>query len=114
MPFIVEVFSLRLEGWTLPRFRSCMIRPRRGVLLMAEEHVPEWNRTSRVARLQDPDTGAPLEDAGTLYDTTLVCARPECWTLSGIERVEDYQRVIEYAQSWLVTPVSCSAQDKPL
>ena len=114
MSFVVEVFPLRLEGWTLPRFRSCMIRPWRGVLLMSEEHVPEWNRGSKVARLRDPDSGAPMDDVGALYDTVLVCARPDCWTLNGIERVEKDLRVIEYAQSWLVTPVERSSEGKSL
>ncbi|ANN80882.1 hypothetical protein BAU07_26540 (plasmid) [Bordetella flabilis] len=81
---------------------------------MAEEHVPEWNRTSKVARLQDARSGAPIDDAGALFDAVLVCARPECWTLTGLERVEQGLRVIEYAQSWLVTPVVCSASDKSL
>lgn len=103
MPFVVEVSPLREQGWTLPRFRSCMKRSRRGVVLVSEEHVADWNRTAKVARVIDARTGAPVDDVAPLYDVVLVCARPSCWTLNGIERIESGLRTIEYAQAWLIT-----------
>lgn len=105
---IFDVLPLRERGWTLPRFRSCMLRPVRAQLSVVDEMDPHLNRATRVARLSDPATGEPLASLGELRDAVLVCVRSDYLTISGVERVLDAPggRVIEYAQTWMLTSAS--------
>jgi len=96
---------MREEGWILPRFRSCMLRPVRGVLSLRDERVDDLMRNARIARLVDPDTGVALTAPPALFDATLTRATADEWTLAGFERIEHMGRVVDYAQTWLISPV---------
>lgn len=99
---VVDLRLVRKEGWVLPRFRSCMYRPVRGVLVLREEHQPDLMRTMRTARLL-PEAGGPaLADVLPLYDATLVWCDGTRMVLTGFERVQAFPgaQVIDYAQSW--------------
>ena len=102
---VVEVRLIRKEGWKLPRFRSCMYHPVRGVLRLREDHAQDLMRLCRVAELLNASTGLPVEGLLPLYDATIIAADGFSWTLTGFERVWDAGRTIDYAQTWLVDPV---------
>lgn len=105
---VFDVVLTREGGWTLPRFRSCFRRPIRGVLEVFDELDPHLHRATRIARLVDPLTHQPMLVPPPLHDVVLICVRRDYWTLTGIERVPDRlgERVFEYAQSWILTPVA--------
>lgn len=107
---IVDVRLVRKEGWKLPRFRSCMYRPVRGVLRLREDHADDLMRLCRVAELLDPVTGRPVEGVLPLYDAQLIAADGLSWTLTGFERVWDAGRLIDYAQTWLVDPAELTGE----
>lgn len=97
---IVDLRYVRKEGWVLPRFRACMYIAKRGVLVLREEHVKDFSRTMRIARLVTT-TGAPNADVPPLYDATLAWCDGSRLILTGFERLEvGVGRWIDYAQSW--------------
>lgn len=104
---LFDVIPLREEGWALPRFRSCMLRPVRADLVVRDVPDRELHRTTRLACLRDPGTLVALEHPRPLYDVTLLCVDSDYMTLTGFERVFDElaQREYHYAQSWLLTRV---------
>ena len=102
---IVEVRRVREGGWVLPRFRSCMHPPVRGLLRVAERYVPELRRHARVADLLDPKTAVPVAGVLSLLDATLIQAHGDTFTITGIERVQQGMREIDFAQTWLIDPV---------
>lgn len=102
---LVDILALRAAGWRLPRFRLCMLHPRRGVLTLHEEWMPAWHRHVRVARLLDPATGADANGVPPLFDPALLHMTADEWVLSGIESTSDGERTIDVAQTWRVTPV---------
>ncbi|TVT55705.1 MAG: hypothetical protein FHK80_13900 [Azoarcus sp. PHD] len=75
---------------------------------MFDELDPHLHRATRIARLVDPLTHQPMLVPPPLHDVVLICVRRDYWTLTGIERVPDRlgERVFEYAQSWILTPVA--------
>ena len=101
---IVSIRRQYDKGWQLPRFRLAMYRPTEGILIIKDELVTEWNRNSRVARIQDHQSGAELEFL-PLFDVQVVRATPFEWALAGIERINDADRILEFAQTWAVEPV---------
>lgn len=105
-----DVVPLREEGWALPRFRACMLRPVRGDLLVRDLADHGLHRACRVARLRDPVTLVELPAPRPLYDATLLCVDWDYMTLTGFERVFDElaQREYHYAQSWLLKAVGDS------
>jgi len=102
----VEVRRLRAEGWVLPKFRLAMGHGERGILRVRQEDVPTLNRHCLVARLYDTDNGSEIADLPPLHDAALLHLSPEEMVLSGFERIESVGRVIDFAQSWRIKPVT--------
>lgn len=106
MPALLfDLRRVRQQGWVLPRFRSCMLQPVRGVLRVTEQRLPDMHRTARVAQLHDADTGQPLADVPPLIDAALLAADGVSLTLTSFERIQQGERVIDYAQTWLLDAV---------
>ena len=102
---VVEVFLMRQQGWTLPKFRFATGPHIPGVLHVKDEAIPSLNRSARVARLHDVHTGFALDIPRPLIDATLIYQSAEDWVLTGFEQIDDGLRVLDYAQSWYVRPV---------
>jgi hypothetical protein len=102
---IVEVRRIREDGWPLPRFRLAFLRPVRGVLDLKERYVPDLNRTTRVARLLDRASGAEIEETPPIIDVRLIYATGDEMVLIGLERKDQFGRLVDQAQTWRVTPV---------
>lgn len=100
MNLIVDIYLVRRQGWVLPRFRACMYRPSRGILLVRDQHIVEMRRHIRVATLQPtPDSAEPAPPP--LHDVQLVWSDGHELMLNGFERIEESPgRWIDYAQSW--------------
>lgn len=113
---IFDVLPLREKGWALPRFRLCMLRAVPACLRVSDSLDIHLARATRIAQLVEPGTGKEL-GIPPLYDAVLVCVRSDYMTISGIERFQDplSERVIEYAQTWMLTPAgaSLSPEDPP-
>jgi len=99
------ILPLRDKGCALPRWRTCMPSAIRADVLIADETDPAWHRSTRVARLYDPDSRKPLAHPSPLYDVTIISASGDYLVLAGLERTRDdlLDREIAYAQSWLLT-----------
>lgn len=109
---IVDLHLVRREGWKLPRFRTCMYKPVRGVLYLREEHVNDLNRLCRVAKLVSPTTRIPLDAVRPLYDAMIIAAEADRLTLTGFERVWWSGRWLDFAQTWLIDVVEVRAPDR--
>lgn len=101
---IVDLHLVRREGWKLPRFRTCMYKPVRGVLRLKEERADDLNRLCRVATLIGLDK-QPLSAVRPLYDAMLIAAEHDRLTLTGFERVWWAGRWLDFAQTWLLDVV---------
>lgn len=77
-----------------------MDAPIRADLMVTDERDHSSHRYSRVARLRDPVTHAPL-DYPPLYDVTLVCVAGDYLTLTGVELLRS-----EIARSHTASPGS--------
>ena len=99
---IVAVVRLRDAGKVVPRYTLAFSAPYRGVLTLADEHVPSLNRHSLVAILRDPDSGAPIDGLCPLVDARIVRATADEWVLTGFERVILNMDERDCAQSWVV------------
>lgn len=107
MPTLLfDLRRVRQQGWVLPRFCSCMLRPVRGVLRVTEQRLNDMHRSARVAELLDPATGHPLADVPPLIDAVLLAADGAGLTITGVERILEGERVIDYAQTWLLDAVT--------
>lgn len=76
-----------------------------GTFQVVEERDSELSRSVRVARiLAVPPTATPLLE---LYDVTIISAKPDWWTFTGWERIQDGSGVLPrtYQQSWILIPV---------
>lgn len=82
-----------------------MYPPVRGVLRVREGMIPELHRTARVAELIEPDSSALVADVLPLFDAALIFADGQSMTITGFERVWSAGRLIDYAQTWLVSHV---------
>ena len=98
----VSVYCLRTAGVAFPQHNLAFVKPRLGILLLNDEHVPELHRHSLVARLVDPATGAQVEGLARLIDARLVRMMSDELVVTGIERVADGLTTRDCAQSWLV------------
>lgn len=99
----VRLLRLRERGWPYPRYRFAFLEPITGDLIVFEQRDEILNRTTRVAKLVDPNTGAQVENIPLLRDAQLVGMTRDSLSLSGIERIEDaaIQKIEDFAQSWL-------------
>lgn len=77
-----------------------------GIFGLREEHVPALNRHSRVARLLDAATGAPVPNVPALYDAVLLRATADEWVVTGFERIEQALQILDVAQTWVLTPMT--------
>jgi len=96
---------MREAGWTLPRHRHAFGQPYKGIFSLREEHVAFLNRHSRVARLLQPGSMAPVDGINALVDAVLLRAGADEWIVTGIERVEQNTRVFDVAQTWVISPL---------
>lgn len=99
---LIHLHRLRERGSPIPRYRFAFIKTQPALLTVHECRDDILNRTTRVAKLADAETGLPL-DQPHLYDAQLVGLTAEFMSLSGIERIEDQllNRVEDFAQTWL-------------
>lgn len=100
---IVRVRRLRDAGWALPRHRHGFGQLYEGIISLQEEMVPALHRHARVAKLLDVRTGALVDGVGSLYDAVLLRATADEWVVAGVERIEQGMRIIDVAQTWLIT-----------
>lgn len=106
MPTLLfDLRRVRQQGWVLPRFRSCMLHPVRGILRVSEQRLHDMHRSTRVAELLDPATRQPHPDVPPLIDAVLLAADGAGLTITGVERIREGERVIDYAQTWLLDAV---------
>jgi hypothetical protein len=100
----VDVLRLRDEGGLLPRFRLAFLRPVRGQLVVREEAVADLNRHALTARLLDGSVAPATDLLPPLVDAVLRHMTANEWVFTGFERIDKFDRRIDYAQTWLVTP----------
>lgn len=100
-----RVRRLRLEGRTIPNWERGGYDVQ-GPLSVEEEHCEEMHRYVRVARVAGRRRdGTPMKLV--LYDPTLVCARPDVWTMTGFERFEQTNgKSLCHLQSWVLMPIT--------
>lgn len=103
---IVRVILIREAGWVLPRHFHAFPKVHEGIFALHEERVPELSRTSRVARLLQVDTGLPVVGIAPLMDAVLLRATADEWVVTGFERVEQRLKLVDCAQTWVITPVA--------
>lgn len=101
---IVQVLRVRESGSVIPRHNLAFVKPFEGVFTLHEERVPDLNRHSRVARLLNPQVGTPV--LPELYDAALLRATADEWVVTGFERVEQRLKLVDCAQTWVITPVA--------
>lgn len=75
-----DVRYLMEQGWVLPRFRSRMLRPILGDLVIQEDHDDLLRRHVRIARLLDPATKEVLTIPRSIYDVTVIAANGDSLT----------------------------------
>lgn len=93
---------LRYRGRVLP-WQEVVNRPALvGDLRVEECRDDELRRYVRTATLYDLEAVIAREIRPRLSDVRLLAMSPQAFTLTGLERVDG----IDYAQSWLVLPVS--------
>lgn len=103
LPLVLwEVFVVRREGVLIPRWQLWH-NARVGTFYLEEVHDRELSRTVRQARLLD---AGGRELLPSLVDATVLSAKPDLWTLTGFERLENELAGITrvFAQSWLMAP----------
>lgn len=97
-----EVFVVRREGVLIPRWQLWH-NAHVGAFYLEETYDSELSRTVRQARLLD---AGGRELLPRLTDANVLSAKPDLWTLTGFERLDNElvgtTRV--FAQSWLMAP----------
>lgn len=98
---IFEAYPMRSVGRVLMMHQRCSYAVR-GTLLVAERHVHDLGRHSRVAEIQ-VEEGQSLPP---LHDCVLLKAGPGFWSMTGFERIEGANgRITDYVQTWVLCPV---------
>lgn len=99
-----EVYLTRSNGRLLQRHQRSS-KTWVGHFDMKEIRHPDLNRITRVAQLVT-DEGGPVEGLPPLMDAILLAAHKGWWSLAGYERIEEQPgRFVDYAQSWVMTPL---------
>jgi hypothetical protein len=100
-----NAYPMRRAGKLLPRFLMWTGEVT-GDLYVSELRDIELNRAVRVATMRESPGGEPL--LPPLLDAVLVAAKPDWWTLTGWERIEDgggAPGAVAFQQSWVLIPV---------
>lgn len=92
-----DMLRVRVDGWLAPRHNSGLIRAVRGRLHVADERVPNLNRTCRVASFHT-EGGEVIK----LLDVVLLNATAERIVLSGFENNFVGLRETAHAQTWVL------------
>lgn len=103
---LFDLFRSHDRGWALPRFRSCMLQPVRGVLTVSDHYDPVQGRHLNLARFLEAGSSSPL-DVQPLYNVTVLKIQVDHLVLARIERIEDEtsERLLEFHQSWMLQEV---------
>ena len=99
---MIFLHRLRERGWPIPKYQFGFKEPVAGELIVVEARDSVLNRHTRVAKLNDPNTGAPI-GIPSLLDVQLTELTRERMILSGIERIEDgpLLKIEDFAQTWV-------------
>jgi hypothetical protein len=103
---LFNVRTSRQKGRLRPRDQFIADPGVSGILVVDEVRHPDLNRVTRRARLID-DRGQELP-VSPIIDAALVSARPGWWVMTGFERVDDGLACRDFAQSWVLVPVTGS------
>lgn len=92
----------RENGILVPRYQVGRQRAVRGTLIVHEIQDKRLARHVRTAhfKVESIRASEPL----VLRDVQLIHATSEMWVLNGFEQIDEGVRVIEFAQSWILTP----------
>lgn len=104
------VYPVRKEGKLLPR-HVMWTGEVRGDLYVSEVYDAELSRHTRMAVLKG-ETGKNLLPA--LLDAVLVSAKPDWWTMTGWERLDDASGAGSkaWAQSWILVPTDAAGRPR--
>ena len=104
------VYPVRKEGKLLPR-HVLWSGEVRGDLYVSEVYDVELSRHTRMAVLKG-EAGKSLLPA--LLDAVLVSAKPDWWTMTGWERLDDTSGVGSKAwvQSWILIPADMAGRPR--
>lgn len=105
---LIRLHRLRDRGVPIPKYQFAFKAGLAGDLTIHEERDPVLNRHTRVARLREPSTRAPLP-VPMLLDAQLLELTRERMILSGIERLVApvILRVEDMAQTWVCLFETC-------
>lgn len=107
---LFAVYPVRKEGKLLPR-HVLWAGELRGDLYVSEVYDEELSRHARVAVLKGEAGNALLPP---LFDAVLVSAKPDWWTMTGWERVDDSRGAGSKAcaQSWILVPADAAGRPR--
>lgn len=98
---LFDMVRTRENGVLVPRYQVGRQRAVRGSLVVEEVQDSRLARHIRTARFKMEDHGAtPPPD---LRDVQLIYAASDMLVLNGIEQLDLGMRVVEYAQSWVLS-----------
>jgi hypothetical protein len=100
---LFAVMLMRRRGAALPPPQR-----RRAVPVVGDLRIEYWtdevmHRPVLVARLLDPQS-TRRDRLSPLRDVSLLWMGGDRFTLTGLERVDELGRCVDYAQAWLVMP----------